>query len=391
MASSSTQHGDSEFGENAFSRSIDRLRIQYINSAMAVSKLPRALLKEKKRAQARLDAYIYPIHTLPPEIMSEIFTHVLPPYPLRPRANGFDSPTLLSHVCRSWREIALSTPRLWRAIAIHLSGLLSCPAKVHMLETWLQRSQCCPLSISIRAGSHTKISLLDRVLPTLFAQCHRWEYLRLVGPFDLEIYFAFFKHHDTKVDQPVAVFRNVPRLRAIVLLSDYVPPYITLPWSQLTHFTAKFLNQKSCSALLQKMPRLIYCKIQLTGYNPAENPPIVLARLETLILQNASCSPSHNKLTGLLASLTLPSLRRLHVPQTFLLPDPVETFSQFVSRSGCGDLQQVSIVGKIKAGEYQETSAMRGIAGKSRVIVQSKYTADDVDSETDEEDDFSRY
>ncbi|KAJ7623763.1 hypothetical protein FB45DRAFT_926681 [Roridomyces roridus] len=418
MASSFTRHdvdSSSESQETAFSLSMDRLRIQYINSAMTVSKLPRALLKEKKRAQARLDAYIYPTHTLPPEIVSEIFTHVLPPYPLRPPATGFGSPTLLSHVCRSWREIALSTPRLWRAIAIHLCGLvparvhiaidacglvhshIDSPAKAHMLETWLARSQCCPLSISISASPYASPSALDSVLSTLLAHYRRWEYFRLVGFFHHVQYMSELLRSDvtllrelqidfsgaTEAEKTVTPFPNTPRLHALVLLSTSVPRYITLPWSQLTHFTAKFSDQKNCSALLQKMPGLIYCKVELCGYNPSENPPIVLARLETLILQNAS--EPRNKLTGLLASLTLPSLRRLHVPEAFLLPDPVDTFSQFVSRSGCGSLEQVNIVGQTKAGEYQETSAMRGIAGKSQVVVQSRYTAEDVDSETDEE------
>ncbi|KAJ7641164.1 hypothetical protein FB45DRAFT_712335, partial [Roridomyces roridus] len=57
-----------------------------------------------------------PVLTLPNEITSEIFVHFLPPYPVCPPMTGLDSPTSLTHICRQWREIALATPKLWRAI-----------------------------------------------------------------------------------------------------------------------------------------------------------------------------------------------------------------------------------------------------------------------------------
>ncbi|KAJ7186635.1 hypothetical protein C8R46DRAFT_277182 [Mycena filopes] len=68
--------------------------------------------------QARLDAFKYPVLTLPNEVVCEIFTQFLPTYPLRPPLVGPESPTLLTQICHLWREIAIGMPTLWRAIEL---------------------------------------------------------------------------------------------------------------------------------------------------------------------------------------------------------------------------------------------------------------------------------
>ncbi|KAF8156230.1 hypothetical protein K438DRAFT_355184 [Mycena galopus ATCC 62051] len=57
----------------------------------------------------------YPVLSLPPETVAEIFTNFLPSYPERPPHVGIFSPLLLCQICGPWRQIALSTlvlPRL---------------------------------------------------------------------------------------------------------------------------------------------------------------------------------------------------------------------------------------------------------------------------------------
>jgi hypothetical protein len=95
----------------------DRARVADLDAQ--ISHLERslsALREEKNLAQERLDSYKYPVLTLPNEIVSEIFIHSLPAYPEYPPLTGLHSPTLLTHICRRWREIALGAPALWRAI-----------------------------------------------------------------------------------------------------------------------------------------------------------------------------------------------------------------------------------------------------------------------------------
>lgn len=95
----------------------------------------------------QLESYQYPVLNLPNEIISEIFIHFLPVYPLCPPQTGLLSPTTLTHICRKWRDVALATPGLWRAILLCYESDNAIEQQVHTLETWLKRSGCCPLSI----------------------------------------------------------------------------------------------------------------------------------------------------------------------------------------------------------------------------------------------------
>ncbi|KAJ7470992.1 hypothetical protein FB451DRAFT_324350 [Mycena latifolia] len=109
-------------------------------------------VSSRVEARARisdLDAQnIYPVLTLPTEIVSEIFTHFVPVYPACPPLVGLLSPSTLGQVCRKWRQIAISTPSLWRAIRLDLDNRINRPTQLRLLDTWLERSRTSPLSIS---------------------------------------------------------------------------------------------------------------------------------------------------------------------------------------------------------------------------------------------------
>ncbi|KAJ7286582.1 hypothetical protein C8J57DRAFT_952520, partial [Mycena rebaudengoi] len=87
---------------------------------------------------------------LPSEITSEISLHFIPVYPKRPDPRGIESPTRLDQICRTWREIAFRTPRLWRAIKLDLYQTPSTRIlQLDILSTWLLRSKNSPLSVSM--------------------------------------------------------------------------------------------------------------------------------------------------------------------------------------------------------------------------------------------------
>ncbi|KAJ7120013.1 hypothetical protein C8R46DRAFT_876350, partial [Mycena filopes] len=69
------------------------------------------LEEEKIAIQKSLESVVYPILTIPFEITAEIFLHCLPAFPSQP--SGSVAPMLLARICRQWRNIACSTPRLW--------------------------------------------------------------------------------------------------------------------------------------------------------------------------------------------------------------------------------------------------------------------------------------
>ncbi|KAJ7435775.1 hypothetical protein B0H11DRAFT_1623245, partial [Mycena galericulata] len=82
-------------------------------SALETSLVPRKL--ERESLATHLDSYIYPVLTLSNEVVSEIFFQHL--YPLTTCTSVLpssrNSPLFLGHICKKWREIALSTPWLW--------------------------------------------------------------------------------------------------------------------------------------------------------------------------------------------------------------------------------------------------------------------------------------
>jgi hypothetical protein len=120
-----------------------------------------------------------PVWTLPNEIILEIFIRFLPIYPFCPPLAGLLSPTLLTHICRRWREIALDSPELWRAIQFSYDGIPS-DRQLHIANLWLRRSDS-PLSIRI-AESHDPWAVpldLSMAFSVLVPHRSRWEYLNL--------------------------------------------------------------------------------------------------------------------------------------------------------------------------------------------------------------------
>ncbi|KAH8999931.1 hypothetical protein EDB86DRAFT_2802223 [Lactarius hatsudake] len=89
----------------------------------------------------QLETGTIPFHWLPPELLIYIF--VLATYnPFDPAQSRLDAaPFSISHVCRRWREIALSTPVLWRRVVLTpLDISLRHPASPATL-TFLERSE----------------------------------------------------------------------------------------------------------------------------------------------------------------------------------------------------------------------------------------------------------
>ncbi|KAJ7909679.1 hypothetical protein B0H13DRAFT_2330136 [Mycena leptocephala] len=158
---------------------VDRARVADLEAQ--ISHLERslsALREEKTLVQERLDSYKYPVLELPNEIVSDIFMHFLPPYPLFPPLIGLLSPTLLTQICRRWREIALGTPALWRAISsYHESIHIPYDLVIHAFDTWLNRSGCCPVSLRFDAND----SQMDvaEFLAMVVPHRARWEHLKL--------------------------------------------------------------------------------------------------------------------------------------------------------------------------------------------------------------------
>ncbi|KAJ7734775.1 hypothetical protein DFH07DRAFT_928399 [Mycena maculata] len=286
-------------------------------------------------ASASLGLYC-PVLDLPTEIVCEIFAHFLPVYPDRPPALGLRSPTVLSHICYKWREIALSTPTLWRAIALSDSRRQTKAQWLNVLEAFLKRSGSYPLSIHLAIED---ILEADRQMAPLFraiaSHCARWEHLELLyydatllrsveGPLPLLRTLKLVPHrYSYEAPSTGNTFHSAPMLTSVSLQS-YLPAEVPMiPWVQLTRLTINFINPFECAPLLNQTTSLVYLKLGLYWIGDVANIN-PLPSLRTLILRDESSRLG--VAGGFLSTLILTGLRQLQIPARSLTVEHLRTF-----------------------------------------------------------------
>ncbi|KAJ7248845.1 hypothetical protein B0H12DRAFT_711470 [Mycena haematopus] len=209
----------------------DRTRLPQIEAQILdLERSLEALRAEKKGVQDRLHSYKYPVLTLPNEILSEILIQVLPPYPICPTLLGIFTPVSLTRICRKWREVALTTPELWRAFRLMALPLpFGLASHCRRFEAWISRSGSLPLSVNIDVGPD---QILPAAYPAMFYSRARWEHLSLrvypssLPPFDGPM--PLLRHLELELKRDGRFeFRDVPQLRIrpvsisrIILLSS---------------------------------------------------------------------------------------------------------------------------------------------------------------------------
>ncbi|KAK7014301.1 F-box domain-containing protein [Favolaschia claudopus] len=314
--------------------------IQALEAQVAAIKSSISLLRAARRtARQRLRCYKYPVLTLPNEIIAEIFLRFLPLYPDVQPLLGDLSPMRLTHICRQWRDIACTTPQLWRAIDLNPKNVDNLPTILEgtlaLTDLWVSRSGHCPLSI--RMGSqHDPLSILAPLIP----HCNRWEHLTwrldstrplswirslpLLKSFDLEF-------STSAADDEIVVLQDLPLL-STVILDDFRIPHIILPWSQLTSLTLKWIYPGHCVSILQQTTRLVQCTLLLGIADETENDfvNVVLPHLETLDVQAEDDIDAN-----FFQCLVTPALHYLCFPEHLLQPNPIQSLNLFISRSGC--------------------------------------------------------
>ncbi|KAF7334441.1 F-box domain-containing protein [Mycena venus] len=344
----------------------DRARIADLESR--ISNLERslaALRLEKTAVQERLDSYKYPVLTLPTEIISEIFIHFLPTYPHCPPLTGPLSPTLLTHTCHAWREIALATPALWRAITIAGND----PSSIQRVRVsnMLSRSGSCPLSIRIEGWAYESNyePELQEALAAVLCHCMRWEYLainadvselpEIQGPFPLLRQLDLWLNDVGLPSEVNTAFQELPQLRTVVLNEDAALHFV-LPWIQITRLVLRRVFLHECVPVLRQTSNLVHCEIQL--YFPLLHPNDVLdvitfPFLESLIFKDPGSSSTPTDINPLEVFIT-PALYNLDIPERFLGEKPIESLTSFISKSGC-NLQDLRITGKgsVLKGSYR--------------------------------------
>lgn len=321
------------------------------------------LICQKARISAFVESHralLAPIRWLLPEILQEIFYHCLPTTH-NALMSDKEAPLLLGLVCRGWRQIVYSTPKLWTSIHIigspstHPSHALDV-ARREAISSWLSRSGGLPLSISMivserhtmkwyncprsrDAGNSQAQLYLDLIIP----HARRWRYVFLShfyfhwgGILDRlhNSHLPMLQSLHIEADQPMRrstepidvrkwyrtdSILSAPSLRSISLPVLH-PRFMELPipWDKITglNLGSQITEPFKVYRALKSIPNLESCCVSVGSHveenlslNPLEMMPLNLSRLRSLHIIVGSCQDASS--CSLLENLNTPSLRHL--------------------------------------------------------------------------------
>ncbi|KAJ7163419.1 hypothetical protein C8R43DRAFT_946864 [Mycena crocata] len=195
-----------------------------------------------------------PARTLPSEVVAEIFLASV-----ETDGNAIISakkpPLLLCHICRAWRNVALSTHRLWTSLHIVAPSCGSRLAEINeVVDSWLSRSGVLPLSVSIVRSQPTPYNDISALLETLIRHRSQWKRMRfalgdhlsfkpltVLSPEDVPLLETVIIDGFGNHDEPPAIemrhlrFLETPSLREVGVKQpiDVLP--LPFPWKNLRH------------------------------------------------------------------------------------------------------------------------------------------------------------
>ncbi|KAJ7592577.1 hypothetical protein C8J56DRAFT_1045048 [Mycena floridula] len=180
----------------------------YLNQLLStsndeISRLTAAIDKlvlERETLQQNVASYqaiLAPIRRLPEDMLREAFVHCLPSNEAAATVIT-DTPLLLGRICRSWREIALSTPALWASIHVQFFQNFK-PPQVQRLSkeasAWVARSGACPLTIRVDYGG-CEDPLAIEFIESLTNLSKRWRSLEIRAPAEWLVWLASLSNSD---------------------------------------------------------------------------------------------------------------------------------------------------------------------------------------------------
>ncbi|KAJ7109060.1 hypothetical protein C8R43DRAFT_905037, partial [Mycena crocata] len=336
----------------------------------------------------------HPVLTLPCEITTEIFLHFIPVYPRCPPLTGLFSPILLTYVCRKWREIAFSTPSLWRAMSLSFERYYN-HRTVAFVKAWLARSHS--RSLSIRLVGRARNSSLAEVMEPLAPRRANWEHIHglVVSPDELSWLqgeLPSLCHLDLTLFNAPSAFSVVttlsssalPKLRSAIL--DFrAARWVVLPWRQLTTLTLRNVCSLDFTAILQQTPCLLHLTLALRtiSIHFSGQPAVELPPLQSLAL--VAADRLHHSARYYLEAFIVPALRKLQIPDGYLVPDPFSTLEAFFLQSGC-TLEALRITGKTSMPKTWYRAAFPSIARLSFSSDLMYWTPWEVSDDDDDDD-----
>ncbi|KAJ7291193.1 hypothetical protein C8J57DRAFT_211389 [Mycena rebaudengoi] len=250
----------------------------------------------------------------------------------------------ISHVCRRFRDAVVGAPTLWSKIEIELTN----PASWKISDLYMERSEACALSVTLR---HSRDTRPHNELLSLLSHSNRIQRLTIIPKGWTEQILSPFRHAPAasleclqievesrfEYNGPLDMFLSgAPRLRALKLshcqLPDVVPPWMA-SIVDLDLAVSKFSPRMAAS-----FPSLRHLTID--GYSCSE--PVQLPTLTSLCLylengEGDVAEAFNHFTTPALSALTVQNAHGDHVPALFNSTHLVSSHSALTSITLVGE------------------------------------------------------
>ncbi|PFH46871.1 hypothetical protein AMATHDRAFT_50728 [Amanita thiersii Skay4041] len=338
----------------------------------------KSLLTKRQELHNRLNSCnlaLAPHRKLPEDVIRHIFTFCVSEttdLSLLPGSQQLPDEVILTHVCSSWRRIALSTPSLWSNILVSISDEIS----LFMAKEWVHRAGQALITMNlnleyIESTSYEfvvrelmydrRFNLLILALSSLqLSELHnKLQNIKRLHIESLDLVVQVCHSHGQSSLPSLELGQSqCAHLHTVHLSSHFGleinPRMFSLPWNQLRDLkVGPFVTVSQCLELLQQCTslqtcRLAICKDENATENPSFDPSldvVTLPCLHSLFIQYRS----GNCLYQLLQHLILPNLERFDA-QPFRL-----------NMKGGGGANVGVLLRSLKAPHLQEVSFHLGI------------------------------
>ncbi|KAK0231975.1 hypothetical protein EDD85DRAFT_792885 [Armillaria nabsnona] len=292
-----------------------------------------------------------PIHSLPPEILSEIF--LLTTGKLYSMFNPhLSGPWRLARVCHRWRDTAAGLPALWSSFMLDWPTRRQADIGARLLQEALQRTGQRRLSMTIQNAK----DFPDVIMETLVQHSSQWGYVNLLGPPSDQLTQLLLTHNPRfpllttlsiqcskgNIATLLGMFRDAPNLRYLYYDLDpegFSPGAIHFPWSRITDLTMPVIHYgrvEQCVEVLRLCPSLEHleegCLFPCLMGTEIDPIPLTLRKLRSLSVGSSQ----------LLPYIICPVLERLSLNIVGGVSFSPSNFSQFILHS-CSRLQSLRL------------------------------------------------
>jgi hypothetical protein len=309
-----------------------------------------ALSEEKESVSVYIsehEALLSPARKILPEILSEIFLWGFEDDML---AHFRDAPFVLGQVCSYWRSVAISTPRLWSSILLHLSSE-NAKSKTELVKTAMARSGACLLHIDVVADVFSRWDDgMDFCLNEILLQSHRWKSVTFCLPMLGMKNLSRVKNAIPMLEQ-VAIYPiigngigngdgwNLDAFEVAPRLHEVDTPMhardMIVPWDQVYYFSSAWHARNECFDWFRRCPNLVDCNIVIRCNDlPNPGPPHLLTELSRLTKLHFDAEGGMY-LGDWFDGLVVPSMKDFSAVQSPFAQWAQQQFLALITRSSC--------------------------------------------------------